>query len=65
MANGFGCCHINGEKNELWKKSYESNRPEMIELILETVNNIDLSVYKDSMSPLIKKDIEALMTVVK
>ena len=40
-------------------------RPEMIELILETVNNIDLSVYKDSMSPLIKKDIEALMAVVK
>ena len=40
-------------------------RPEMIGLIFETVNNIDLSVYKDSMSPLIKKDIEALMAVVK
>ena len=25
----------------------------------------DKSVYKDNMSPLIKKDIEALMTVVK
>ena len=40
-------------------------RPEMIELICDAVNNIDLSVYKDSMSPLIKKDIEALMAVVK
>ena len=40
-------------------------KPEMIELIIEAVNNIDLSVYKDSMSPLIKKDIEALMAEVK
>lgn len=31
--------------------------------IIEKLRN--KSVYKDSMSPLIKKDIEALMTVVK
>lgn len=38
-------------------------RPEMIELIREAVNNIDLSVYKDSMSPLIKKDMDVLLSV--
>ncbi|MCQ2517017.1 MAG: hypothetical protein MJ094_09215 [Saccharofermentans sp.] len=36
-------------------------RPEMIELIRDAVNNIDLSAYKDSMSPLIKKDMDALL----
>lgn len=36
-------------------------RPEMIELIREAVNNIDLSIYKDSMSPLIKKDMDVLL----
>ena len=37
-------------------------RPEMKERICCAVDKIDLSVYKDSMSPLIKKDIEALMS---
>ena len=36
-------------------------RPEMIELIREADNNIDLSIYKDSMSPLIKKDMDVLL----
>ncbi len=36
-------------------------RPEMIELIRDAVNKIDLSVYKDSMSPLIKKDMDELL----
>lgn len=35
-------------------------RPEMIELIRDAVNNIDLTAYKDSMSPLIKKDMDKL-----
>ena len=38
-------------------------RPEMTELICEAVKEIDLSRYKDSMSPLIKKDIEALLVM--
>ena len=37
-------------------------RPEMQERICYAVDKIDLSVYKDSMSPLIKKDIEALLS---
>ena len=37
-------------------------RPEMKERICCAVDKIDLNVYKDSMSPLIKKDIEALMS---
>lgn len=39
-------------------------RPEMIELIREAVNNIDLSIYKDSMSPLIKKDMDVLLRAI-
>ena len=33
----------------------------MIELVRDAVNKIDLSVYKDSMSPLIKKDMDDLL----
>ena len=40
-------------------------RTEMTECICEAVGKIDLCGYKDSMSPLIKKDIEALMAVIK
>ena len=40
-------------------------RPEMIELIREAVNNIDLSIYKDSMSPLIKKDMDVLLSAIE
>ena len=36
-------------------------RPEMCDAIKKTISKIDLSIYKDSMSPLIKKDIDELM----
>ncbi len=36
-------------------------RPEMTELIRDAVNNINLTEYKDSMSPLIKKDMDELL----
>lgn len=36
-------------------------RPEMCETIKKTISKIDLSIYKDSMIPLIKKDIDELM----
>ena len=38
-------------------------RSEMAEMIIDAVNHIDVSKYKDSMSPLIKKDIDELMKV--
>lgn len=38
-------------------------RPEMVGCIREAVGKIDLSKYKDSMSPLIEKDMEALLAV--
>lgn len=40
-------------------------RPEMEKQIEEAVSGIDLGKYKDSMSPLIKKDMEALMKVME
>lgn len=40
-------------------------RPEMQERICDAVDKIDLSAYKDSMSPLIEKDIEALRSVIE
>ncbi|MGN0353246.1 MAG: hypothetical protein ACI4ES_16520 [Roseburia sp.] len=40
-------------------------RPELSERILKTVKNIDLSQYKDSMTPLIKKDIEELLKMME
>lgn len=39
----------------------DNGQIEMIELIRDAVNNINLSKYKDSMSPLIKKDIDELL----
>ena len=36
-------------------------RPEMCDVIKNTISSIDLSIYKDSMAPLIKKDIDELM----
>ena len=36
-------------------------RPEMNILIKESISKINLEIYKDSMSPLIKKDIDELM----
>lgn len=36
-------------------------RPEMCKTIKKTISKIDLSIYKDSMQPLIKKDIDELM----
>ena len=36
------------------------NKPELYEYIINKVNKIDLSKFKDSMSPLIEKDIEAI-----
>ena len=36
-------------------------RPEMSDVIKDAISNIDLSIYKDSMAPLIKKDIDELM----
>lgn len=38
-------------------------RPEMSEMIIDAVDKIDVSKYKDSMSPLIEKDISELMKV--
>ena len=39
-------------------------RPEMSDEILEEINKIDINIYKDSMSPLIKKDIEELTKLI-
>lgn len=39
-------------------------RPEMLEPIAEAVKSIDLNKYKDSMSPLIKKDAEELLRII-
>ena len=36
-------------------------RPEMSQMIIDAVDKIDVSKYKDSMSPLIEKDIKELM----
>ena len=36
-------------------------RPEMCDAIIKTLSKIDFSIYKDSMAPLIKKDIDELM----
>lgn len=38
-------------------------KPEMTDLIKEELAKIDLSKYKDTMSPLIKKDLDALLKV--
>ena len=38
-------------------------RSEMAEMIIDAVNHIDVSKYKESMSQLIKKDIDELMKV--
>lgn len=38
--------------------------PELADDIVAAVNGIDLSQYKDSMSPLIKKDAEELLKVI-
>lgn len=40
-------------------------RPELCEPILAEVKSIDLSEYKDSIAPLIKKDIDELMKVLE
>lgn len=42
-----------------------SYRPELCEKISSAVKNIDLSRYKDSMSPLIKKDVEELLRMME
>lgn len=39
-------------------------RPEMAEDIKEAISKINLSIYKDSMSPLIKKDIDELTKMI-
>lgn len=38
--------------------------PELCPQILESIKNIDLKRYKDSMAPLIKKDIESLIELI-
>lgn len=40
-------------------------RTEMSEMIIDAVDKIDVSKYKDSMSPLIQKDIDELMKVLE
>lgn len=40
-------------------------RPELCEPILAEVKSIDLSAYKDSMAPLIKKDMDELMKILE
>ena len=39
-------------------------RPDMSNIIKKTISKIDLSIYKDSMRSLIKKDIDELMKIV-
>lgn len=39
-------------------------RPELTNRIFKAVNAIDLSKYKDSMTPLIKKDIDELLKII-
>lgn len=38
--------------------------PEMTDAILAAIKDIDLSKYKDSMSPLIKRDAEELLKII-
>ena len=40
-------------------------RPELCEIIIKEVQSIDLSKYRDSMAPLIQKDIKELLKVVE
>lgn len=40
-------------------------KPNMCDAIKETISKIDLSAYKDSMAPLINKDIDELMKIIK
>lgn len=40
-------------------------RPEMTERIVQAVNRIDLSKYKDSMSPLIERDMNVLLKKIR
>lgn len=40
------------------------NKPELNTLIKKEIKKIDLSIYKGSMSPLIKKDIDSLMELI-
>ena len=40
-------------------------RPEMADVISEAVGRIDVNKYKDSMSPLIRRDIEALVALIR
>lgn len=40
-------------------------RPELSDRITEAVKNIDLSRYKDSMAPLIKKDADELLKIME
>ena len=40
-------------------------RPEMADVISEAVSRIDVTQYRDSMSPLITKDIEALLALIQ
>ena len=40
-------------------------RPKMCKLIKETIIKIDISIFKDSMVPLIKKDIDELIQIVE
>ena len=39
-------------------------RSEMAEMIIDAVNHIDVSKYKESMSPLIKKDIDERVGII-
>ena len=38
-------------------------RSKMSQMIIDAVDKIDVSKYKDSMSPLIEKDIKELMSI--
>lgn len=38
--------------------------PEMTDDLVTAINGIDLSKYKNSMSPLIKKDVDALLKII-
>ena len=61
---------FNDAKPTVVRKCLEATReivtyhPELCPIIIESINNIDLTKYKDSMSPLIKKDIEDLTCLI-
>lgn len=40
-----------------------NNKPELVSIIKEQLNKLDYMKYKDSMSPLVKKDIDHILSI--